>query len=343
MAGRGALMAARRRPPAPGWLIGGAACLLAILVPPVLGSDQLNLPTEVLIFAMVAVTYDLIFGITGLISFGQALFMGAGAYATAIAMTTYHLSLVLALAAAGGTGLVLAVLTGALALRTHGVYFAMVTLAFAQAAYTLVESDIGNLTGGENGLLISGGPDWLLRPGNEAHLYYVALAALVGGFLLVRLLVRSPAGRVWQAIRENETRARMLGFPPYRYKLMSYTISGTLAALAGGLYALFVGDVSPGLLTPDTTIQLLLMVIIGGAGSLWGAVLGAAIVRGLDHYLNVLSTSSLANSGPSWLHDVLAQPLLLFGIIYLLLVYFFPNGIAGLAHYRRIGGTAIEP
>ena len=85
------------------------------------------------------------------------------------------------------------------------------------------------------------------------------------------------------------------------------------------------------------------MVIIGGAGSLWGAVLGAAIVRGLDHYLNVLSTSSLANSGPSWLHDVLAQPLLLFGIIYLLLVYFFPNGIAGLAHYRRIGGTAIEP
>jgi branched-chain amino acid transport system permease protein len=174
-------------------------------------------------------------------------------------------------------------------------------------------------------------------------LYYVALAALVAGFLLLRLFVQSPAGRVWQAVRENEGRALMIGYHPYAFRLLAYVIAGTMATLVGALYALFVGAVSPNLLSADTTIQLLLMVIIGGAGSLWGALLGAALVRYLNHYLNVLSTSSFVGSLPNWLHQTIGQPLLIFGVIYLLLIYFFPQGIAGLVQRQLRVGPSIVP
>ena len=314
--------------------MGVIALALLLLLPPILGSSQLDLPTEVFLFALFAVTYDLLFGFTGLISFGHALFVGCGAYALAIAMTSHNAPLWLAFVVVLITGIVMSAVTGALALRTRGVYFAMVTLAFAQAAFTLAQSDVGTLTGGENGMAVNGSPNWLTGPGSEAHFYYVALGVLVAGFLLLRLFVLSPAGRVWQAIRENETRALMIGYRPYRFKLLAYVISGTVASLVGGLYALFVGTVSINLLSADTTIQLLLMVIIGGAGSLWGAIVGAAMVRYLDHYLNVLSTSSWVGNLPDWLHQTLGQPLLIFGVIYLLLVYFFPQGIAGLVQHR---------
>jgi branched-chain amino acid transport system permease protein len=258
-------------------------------------------------------------------------------------MTSHNVPLPLAFLIVLLAGLAVSAITGMLALRTRGVYFAMVTLAFAQAAFTLAESNVGNLTGGENGMPINGAPGWLTGPTSQTHFYYVALAALVLGFLLLRLFVLSPAGRVWQAIRENEMRALMIGYRPYRFKLLAYVISGTVATLVGGLYALFVGTVSTNLFSADTTIQLLLMVIIGGVGSLWGAMVGAAIIRYLDHYLNVLSTSSFVNNLPSWLHQTLGQPLLIFGIVYLLLVFFFPQGIAGLAQRRWRLGRSLVP
>lgn len=314
----------------PGWLAGILALILLLALPALLGGSQLNLPTEVLIFAVFAITYDLLFGYTGLISFGHALFVGAGAYTLAIALTSHNAPLPLAFGVVLATGILLSALTGALAMRTRGVYFAMVTLAFAQAAYTLAQSNVGNLTNGENGLSVSGAPNWLTGPGSGTHFYYVALGVLVGAFLLTRVFVLSPAGTVWQAIRENELRALAIGYHPFAFKLLSYVISGTIATLAGALYALFVGAVSINLLSADLTIQLLLMVIIGGAGSLWGAMLGAAIIRYLNYYLNQLSTSSTVATLPTWLHQTIGQPLLIFGAIYLLLVYFFPEGIAGL-------------
>lgn len=320
-----------------GWLIGGAALLILLLLPLAVDHAQLALPTEVFIFALFALSYDLIFGYTGLISFGQSLFVGTGAYALAVDVAQYHTPLWAAFVAALIAGILLSVLTGTLALRTRGVYFAMVTLAFAQGAFTLADSGIGN-TGGETGLSVAGStPTWLTGPGNETHFYYVALAVLLVGFLLLRLFILSPVGRVWQAIRENEQRALMLGYRPFRYKLIAYAISGTVCSLAGALYAVFVGSVATSLFSADITIQLLLMVIIGGAGSLWGAVLGAAIIRYLDHYLNVLSSSTLVTNGPTVLHQTLGQPLLLFGVIYLLLIYFFPQGIAGLAQRWNLG------
>ncbi|MDQ2744366.1 MAG: branched-chain amino acid ABC transporter permease [Chloroflexota bacterium] len=317
------------------------ALLTFMVLPVVVPSSELSLPTEVCLFALFAISYDLIFGFTGLISFGQALFIGVGAYTLTGAMTTHHVALLPALLIALLTGIIVSTITGILALRTRGVYFAMVTLAFAQAAFTLAESNVGNLTGGENGLSLSGAPSWLVGPGNGAHFYFVALGALVAGFLLLRLFVQSPAGRVWQAVRENEQRALMLGYRPYAFKLLAYVISGSIATVAGALYALFVGAVSTNLFSADLTIQLLLMVIIGGAGSLWGAMLGAAIVRYLNHYLAVLSTSSFVAHLPHWLQQTLGQPLLLFGCVYLLLVYFFPQGIAGLTQRLRFIRSAM--
>ena len=324
-----------------GWLAGGAVLLILVLIPLFIGAADLALPTEVFIFALFALSYDLVFGFTGLISFGQSLFVGAGAYALTVDVTQYHAPLWVAFVAALLTGTVLSAVTGALALRTRGVYFAMVTLAFAQGAFTLADSGIGN-TNGETGLSVSSTPIWLTGPGNEAHFYYVALAVLVLGYLVLRLIVLSPAGRVWQAVRENEHRAQMIGYPPFPYKLMSYVIAGAVCSTAGALYAVYVGSVSTNLFSADLTIQLLLMVIIGGAGSLWAAIVGAGIIRYLNHYLNVLSSSSFVVNGPTWLHQTVGQPLLLFGIIYLLLVYFFPQGIAGLV-YRLGPGSRAAP
>lgn len=325
-----------------GWIIGAVVLVLLLALPAAFGASQLSLPTEVFIFTIFALTYDLIFGFTGLISFGQALFVGTGAYALTIAVTAHHAPLWLAFVLVLVSGIILSVITGLLALRTRGVYFAMVTLAFAQAAFTLTQSDVGGLTGGENGLQVVNAPLWLTGPGNEAHFYYIALASLAATFLLLRLFVLSPAGRVWQAIRENEQRALMLGYRPYAFKLLSYVISGTICSLGGGLYALYVGAVSTDRFSADTTISLLLMVIIGGAGSLWGAMIGAGIIRYLNYYLSVFSTSSFVGHLPSWLQQTIGQPLLIFGVIYLLLVYFFPQGIAGLTQrHFHLGRSAV--
>ena len=327
-----------------GWALGAIALLITLLLPLVLSAPLLSLPTEVFIFAVFAMSYDLIFGYTGLISFGQALFVGSGGYALAVATGQHGLPLWLGLVTAAGIGLALALITGMLALRTRGVYFAMVTLAFAQAAVTFAGNDIGNLTGGTNGETVNNLPNWLVAPGNEMHLYYVTLGFLVAAFLLLRLLVSSPGGRVWQAIRENEGRARMLGYRPYPYKLAAYAVSGTVCGLAGGMYAIYIGYVSTDNLSAGITIQLLLMVIIGGAGSLWGAVAGAGVLEYANHYLNQLPGSGLLSHFPIWVQNTAGQPLLILGIIYLGLIYFFPEGIAGLLQKHApwlSGGRAI--
>lgn len=323
------------------WVVGAVVVVVLALAPLVVPEGSLSLPAEIFFFALFALTYDLIFGYTGLISFGHALFIGVGGYTLANAMGAHGLSLWPALLVTLLAGITVSTVTGIVALRTRGVYFAMVTLAFAQAAYYLGESNVGNLTGGENGMQVTGVPGWLAGPGGLPHLYDVALGVLVGGFLLLRLFVNSPAGRVWQAIRENEGRAMMLGYHPFGFKLLAYAIAGTVATLGGAVYALDVGTVSTNLFSADMTIGLLLMVIIGGTGSLWGAVVGAAIIRSLEHYLTDLSTSDLLHHLPPPVQATLAQPLLLFGIIYLLLIYFFPQGIAGLAARLHAARSAV--
>lgn len=322
-----------------GRLFGAVALLLFLLLPIVLPAPQLSLPTEIFIFALLALTYDLLFGFTGLISFGHALFIGFGAYTLADALAHSDVSFLLGLLIVVVASALLAAVTGAIALRTRGVYFAMVTLALAQVAFTLSQSDVGGLTGGDSGKTLPSVPGWLVGPDSNVHFYYVSLLLMVAGYLLLRLFVHSPTGRVWQAVRENEGRALTIGYRPFGFKLLAYIIAGTIAGVGGALYAVYVGTVSPSLLSTDITIGLLLMVIIGGAGSLWGAMVGAAVVRYLNHYLQVLSTSDVVTHLPPWMHGTIAQPLLLFGVIYLLLIYFFPQGIAGLV--TRLGSNGV--
>jgi branched-chain amino acid transport system permease protein len=284
-----------------------------------------------------ALSYNLLFGYTGVISFGHALFFGAGVYLPTIALREWEWPLLGALAFALAGGLFLALVIGALSLRTHGVYFAMVTLAFAQAGAVIVGKNVGGLTGGEEGLSLPFRqlPDWMVGVRNTDHLYWLTLGTLIVVYLIAWRVITSPLGRVWQGIRENERRVEMLGLRPYTFKLAAFVISSGLATIGGMVYLFLTSGATPRVVSAEFTITLLLMVIIGGSGSLWGPVAGAV----LYHYLNVRLTdwagSETVADLPAILSKPLRDPIFIFGIIFILLVLFFPRGLSG-ALDRRI-------
>jgi branched-chain amino acid transport system permease protein len=265
----------------------------------------------VFILAIYAMSYDLLMGYTGIISFGHALFFGAGAYLTADALEQGWLPFAaipfaVALVAAG-----LALAIGMLSLRVKGVYFSMVTLAFAEVAHIIVRGT--DRLGLENGIFGLEVPAWLDPNERRLTFYFVALGFITLVYALLRVVVASPAGHVFVAIRENENRAQALGYNTLVYKLMATVIAGVLAALAGWLSALFFLSVSPAALAVGTTINGLLIVIIGGVGSLIGPALGAAFYTLIGYVLQ----------------NQFAQWQLVFGVVYILLVLFLPYGLAG--------------
>lgn len=354
-------MASLARRPATGtralWPV--AILVLLLLVPrlpvrvPLLFDGAINTPGNLQLLAVAfalaiaALSYNLLFGYTGILSFGHALFFGAGVYLPTIALRKWGWALGPALAFALVAGVVLALLIGALALRTKGVYFAMVTLAFAQAGAVLVGKNPGGLTGGEEGLSLPTRPlpKWMVGVVNTDNLYWLTLGALIVVYLLVLRLVTSPAGHVWQGIRENELRVEMLGLHPYAFKLLAFVIAGTLATVGGMLYLFLISGATPRAISADFTVTLLLMVIIGGSNSLWGPVAGAV----LYHYLNVRLTAwaglPAVQELPAALRRPLSDPIFIFGIVFILLVLFFPRGIAGAfagrldAARRALGGA----
>jgi branched-chain amino acid transport system permease protein len=291
-----------------------------------------DLVTKVMILATFAMSLDLLVGYTGLVSFGHAAFYGVGAYALALLAPRYEaaslwLTLPAAVLAAGAA----ACAVGAFVLRARGVYFIMVTLAFAQMFYfAFHDTELGR---GSDGITMSFKPEarlagaTVLDLGNAAHTYWLVLAATVGTFAFLRALLRSPLGRALQGIRQNEQRMRSLGFPVYRYKLASFTIAGALAGLAGYLSAMQFGFVNPELLSWHQSGNALLMVILGGLGSLRGAVVGA--------FAFVLAQELLESLTPHWQ--------LLFGAAILLLVLFLPGGLSsalGRVERALVGGPA---
>ncbi|HEV1991254.1 MAG TPA: branched-chain amino acid ABC transporter permease, partial [Candidatus Dormibacteraeota bacterium] len=186
-------------------------------------------------FAGVALSYNLLFGYTGLLSFGHALYFSVGIYLTDILLTRYHWALLPALATTFAAGIVLPLVLGAISLRVGGIAFAMVTLAFAQAGSILVYANPGRLTGGEEGLGldVTNIPDFLIGVVNTKNLYWIALAYLLFTFLICWWAVNSRPGRVWQAIRENERRVEVMGLNPFAFKLLAFTLSGFLATAGG--------------------------------------------------------------------------------------------------------------
>jgi branched-chain amino acid transport system permease protein len=248
----------------------------------------LVIATRVMIFAIAALSLDLILGYGALISFGHAAYIGIGAYSVAILASHGISDFVLQLAVALVISAVFALLTGAIALRTKGVYFIMITLAFAQMMYFTTTS-----------LSIYGGDDVLsLRSrstvfgasllSDRMTLYYVALAFLVGIFVLCRALVGSRFGRVLRGCRQSPLRMQAIGFSPYRYQLVAYVISGMIAAIAGALLANQIGFVSPSYMAWQRSGELIFMVVLGGMGSLYGAIIGAfafiAVEEVLSHF-----------------------------------------------------------
>jgi branched-chain amino acid transport system permease protein len=290
-----------------------------------------------LIFGGVALSYDLLFGFTGLLSFGHALYFAAGTYAANLALTEFGWGLGPAIALTTAVGIVLPLLVGGVALRVSGIAFSMVTLATAQVGSIIVLQDPGGLTGGEEGLALDRDqvPDVFVGVLNTVNLYWLALAYLVLVYVVVAWVTGSRAGRVWQAIRENERRVEVLGLQPYGFKLLVFVLAGLLAALGGIVHLLLLGGSTPRTTTADFTLGLLVMVVLGGAGSRWGAVLGGVLYTYLDSRLTDLANSPAVADLPAWLRVPLSEPLFLLGTLFILVVFFVPGGIAGLVARLR--------
>jgi branched-chain amino acid transport system permease protein len=287
------------------------------------------------LFGALALTYDLLFGFTGLLSFGHALYFASGMYITAILINDFNVHFLLAILCAILFTSLLAALTGGAALRTTGITFAMVTLAFGQAGHVVIARDFGGFTNGDDGLPVNADrlPDFFIGVVNTKYLYLLGLGILVFIYFAAWWITESSAGRVFAALRDNEQRVSVLGLNPNRFKLLSFVLSAAMAALIGGVMLIVAGSASPRYAAADITIALLLMVILGGPVTRWGAVLGGIIYSILSTRLNVLGEGSTFDSLPTFLSGPLTEPGFTLGLIFILIVMFAPGGISG-AYYR---------
>lgn len=291
-----------------------------------------------LVYAGFAISYDIIFGFTGLLSFGHALPIALGAYGTNLIMIhaglPYPVAVVLSLAAA----VVISAVLGAIALRTTGVAFAMVTLAFAEAFAILILSDPLRVFGGEEGLGLASDqvPDLFRGVVNTRNLFWLALLFCGLTYLVARRVVSSRAGRVWEAIRENEGRVHMVGLEPFRFKLASFVIASGLASLGGSVYLLLVRGANTSIASATFTLALLVMVVLGGPGRLWGAALGGFVYAILNLRLSSLANSEAVAGLPDWIEGPLSEPLFILGVLFVLMMLFAPGGIASITdRFRR--------
>lgn len=285
-----------------------------------LPSHWLTLITRAMIFAVAALSLDLILGVGGLVSFGHAAFIGIGAYATGIMITegrTEALVILPVLLAACG---VFAAVTGAVSLRTRGVAFIMITLAFGQMAYFLAQAL--SAYGGDDGLTLNEQATLAgFKPfENRTSFFYVVLIVLIGCHALVSTLVASRFGRVLRAARENATRVTMTGFDVGRVRLVAYIISGMIAGLSGFLLANQTEFVSPAFISWQRSGELIFMVVLGGVGSLHGAILGALAFLVAEDVLSALTEH--------WK--------VIFGPMIVLFVLFTRGGLVGLL--GKLGG-----
>lgn len=293
-------------------------------------SGTLALLSLCMVFAALALAYNMILGTAGMLSFGHALYFGAGAYGLGIALKYLGVPLWPGALIALVGGLLIAVLTGSVAMRVSGIPFAMVTLAFAQAGSVLVRRN-QQITGGEEGmrLPIDQVPQWLVGVVNTRNLYWLALVVLVVVYLIALWVDRSRLGHLAEAVRENEVRVRVLGLHPYTAKLVVFVVAAGCATLAGILYMLLQSGTQPSAVGADLTITVLVMVVLGGVGFRWGAIVGGVLYTILDQRLTVLARSEWIGDLPAVLRIPLSEPLFLLGVLFILVVMFLPGGIAG--------------
>ena len=298
--------------------LGAAAVLVAL--PWVLVRYQLSILTDLLIYGLFAMSLDLIIGYTGMVSFGHAAYFGLGAYGSALVLLNFGQPIPVALLAGALLAGMVAAPVAYLSTRATGIYFAMLTLAFAQLLYT-VAFKWRDLTGGSDGIagvpkttLFWGGPSLATPHG----FYLLVVACVLLSLLACHALVRSPFGRALVAIRENERRFTSLGRDPRPFKLVVFVIAATFAGLAGALFAPFRGFASPEVMFWVLSGQALMMVVMGGIGTLVGPVLGAMVF--------ILIQEIASSYTEHWM--------IFTGLVFVLMVIFLPRGLMGLVRRR---------
>jgi branched-chain amino acid transport system permease protein len=297
-----------------------AVAVVGVLLPFGLPSYALTILIEALIFGLFAMSLDLMVGYCRLYSFGHAASYGLGAYAAGLLLTHLHLPLPIGIVLAVAIAVVIALPIAWICTRSTGVSFAMLTLAFAQLGYAMLFR-FKDLTGGSDG--IDGiprppGPFGIAWFESKAGYFYLVLACLLGSYLLCRAIVRSPFGAVLAGIRENEAKTQALGYNTRAYKLATVVLAYGFGALAGALYAPFAGFASPELWFWLVSGRVLIMVIVGGTGTLIGPILGGVVFLCLEQEL-----SRVTDVWP-----------LIFGAIFIAFVLFAPQGIWGLMTRR---------
>ena len=305
------------------WRWSGLVLLALIALPFVANvfgeAFYIALATRILIFALAATSLNLILGFGGMVSFGHAAFLGVGAYTVVILSQMGVVDAWVAWPTAMVVAGLFALLIGAVSLRTQGVYFIMITLAFAQMMYYLVVSF--KAYGGDDGMsLPARSRIGFLDMFNDTHFYYATLLACVAVLVLIARVLNARFGHVLQAIRENEVRMQSLGYAVFRYKLCAFVMSGALAGLAGALLANQSGFVSPAMMQWSQSGMLMMMVILGGVGHLYGGVWGAIVFLLLEEILS---------------HFTIHWQLGL-GALLLMVVLLLPNGLtSALTHLRK--------
>jgi branched-chain amino acid transport system permease protein len=293
--------------------------LALVAAPPFLSSFLLSLLTQALIYAILAMSLDLILGYTGLSSLGHAAYLGLGAYSVGILTTRHAAGFGTTLAAGVLLAVAVAAVFGLIALRASGVYFLMITLALGMVVWGLAHRWV-SLTQGDNGIASVPRPAGLaVSLASGTAYYYFALAGLVAAFLLLRTVVGSPFGRTLVGIRESESRMRTLGYHVWLHKYLAFVIAGGVGGFAGVLWAYFNGFVSPADLELATSVEVLLMVALGGRGTLLGPVLGAGLIVLLKNLVSVYTHR--------WL--------LILGAVYIGTIVYAPEGILGAVRQWR--------
>lgn len=336
----------------------------ALLLAPFLFQDtrSIEVAARICVFIVLVASYDLLIGYTGIVSFAHTMFFGFGAYGTAIALKEIGRgwdAVVLGSIAGVLVSLAVAVVIGLLSLRVKAIFFAMITLAAASVALVLA-SQLSGFTGGEDGityrtpeLFKTANKLWTTEDGKVARLfgvklngklasYYFVFAACLAMFYFMLRLVASPLGTVLKAIRENEARAEAIGYRVVSYRTFVFCIAAVLASLAGSVYAVWLKYTGPDTALSFTImIDILLMVVIGGMGTMYGAVIGAVLLVLAQYYLrDLMGVAAEATHNLPVLPHLLEPDRWLFwlGIVFILLVYFFPKGISGTLAARGAKG-----
>ena len=303
--------------------VAGALLGLA-LIAPFTDSFVILLITRALILAILAMSLDILLGFTGLPSLGQAAYLGIGAYLTAILAAKFNFGLGWSFWVVVLLGILLAAATaaffGLFAMRASGVYFLMITLALSQCVWGLAYR-WNSMTGGDNGINLPSRPAFGIQLASDVAYFYVVFGFFAVSLLMLYVLVKSPFGRSLEGIREREVRMRTLGYNTWLHKYLAFIIAGGFGGLAGVLWAHANGHVSPEDVVLTTSVDALLMVVLGGPGTLVGGAIGAAVVLFLREYLSTLV--------PGWQYVL--------GGVYILTILYLPDGLMGIGRPRRSG------